>query len=852
MVLTKKHNSMIRSTSNCFIISVFVFILISSISLSTCQETNVNKELSSKNNSTNSYVIYLNEKEFKDFNATNDFYFIEFYETWCGHCKELKPLYEATAKKAFESGSAVKYVAVEASKNQKLSAQFNVQGYPTIWFINNKKNKKIEFKEDRTESSFFKFAETNMLEFIIEYIDSQSTSLEAFDNFILDLEKKLKRNLLITFSDPKKNTNKFSSFDTISGFMIENFGNIYNFELNENTKQIINELINRINSHFNIKLEIIKNFQDEDFYTFSKLYNLNTDSFEQFELLQINSNEWVLPDLLKASLKFYRHPIFSNTTNDIITYTLETGAKSIFVFYNEFQNQDLVGIKKIKKERNNKTDANATETVSEKTNDIEDSEEKSEYLQAQKEGKLITQEFIKETQAYILSNNLRKEIVFSYTTLKNPTVNILVDILKFTEKQLPLFLLTKSREGYEEDLDKYKVEKIGLSKDNLAKFVEDFKANKMPKFLTSEDLPKNATDQNGIYNIVGLNFEDFLKNYDKDIYLFVCSKYSKNCKKFKPVLNNVGKMFQGNEHSVLIGLTDPDYNEYNVDIQQIYPSLIFLPKSAHELSSVQRFENSVFFEDVFTTQKIKNFILENTREGLNLSHIGNETEIDLHETKPDNLVKALRIDESNEKADEAYDIADMLGNLGSEDKLADLFKGLAGQREDGKDVDIDSLGGLEDFKKLLAGFGNMKNIGMDNMDMDNMDMDNMDMDNLDLDKLKEFADLSKLGKGFAGLDDKDDDDTDEEGEEEDSQDSDIDNEAEEMTPNKDKTSESINNEEHNEPSQFEGIEESNNENSENPNIQNTQSNTHANNDDAGVINDNVAVNNEASRKIEDL
>lgn len=178
--------------SKVHIMGFCAFIMVSFITSSKIEKenliiNNIENQTFRDTNSSISYVINLNEDEFPSFNATNHFYFLVFYASWCSHCKKLKPVYEKAAKRAFESGSPIKYVAIEATENQKLSDQFRVRGYPTMWFINNKKISKQEYLGQKTEDAFNYFAENQIKEFIINKVDLPTGDLTIFDDFVLNL-----------------------------------------------------------------------------------------------------------------------------------------------------------------------------------------------------------------------------------------------------------------------------------------------------------------------------------------------------------------------------------------------------------------------------------------------------------------------------------------------------------------------------------------------------------------------------------------------------------------------------------------------------------------------------------------
>ena len=54
---------------------------------------------------------------------------IDFYADWCGPCKMMSPIFEATGE---EYGGKVKFVKLDVQSNEGLAAKFGVQGIPTL------------------------------------------------------------------------------------------------------------------------------------------------------------------------------------------------------------------------------------------------------------------------------------------------------------------------------------------------------------------------------------------------------------------------------------------------------------------------------------------------------------------------------------------------------------------------------------------------------------------------------------------------------------------------------------------------------------------------------------------------
>lgn len=81
---------------------------------------------------------------------------IEFYAPWCGHCKQIEPIYAELAKKLKNEKNLV-IAKMDATANDSPDP-FTAEGFPTIYFAPaNKKSEPMKFEGDRTVEGFEKF-----------------------------------------------------------------------------------------------------------------------------------------------------------------------------------------------------------------------------------------------------------------------------------------------------------------------------------------------------------------------------------------------------------------------------------------------------------------------------------------------------------------------------------------------------------------------------------------------------------------------------------------------------------------------------------------------------------------------
>ncbi|KIK68097.1 hypothetical protein GYMLUDRAFT_191150 [Collybiopsis luxurians FD-317 M1] len=88
--------------------------------------------------------------------------FVEFYASWCGHCKRLKPTWDLLADKYANVKDKIVVAKMEAQENDlPPSVPFRIAGFPTLKFKPAGSKDFIDYEGDRSFESLVAFVEEN-------------------------------------------------------------------------------------------------------------------------------------------------------------------------------------------------------------------------------------------------------------------------------------------------------------------------------------------------------------------------------------------------------------------------------------------------------------------------------------------------------------------------------------------------------------------------------------------------------------------------------------------------------------------------------------------------------------------
>ena len=153
-------------------------------------------------------VIDLTPENFDDYMDGSKPALVEFFAPWCGHCKNLAPIYEQLGQAYEHAKDKVIIAKVDADAHKSLGQEFGVQGFPTLkWFpegFNKATDKPEEYTGGRGLDDFTAFISSKTRgQVVAKLAKGPATAVKVLDdvNFADEVFKSGK-NVLVEFYAP--------------------------------------------------------------------------------------------------------------------------------------------------------------------------------------------------------------------------------------------------------------------------------------------------------------------------------------------------------------------------------------------------------------------------------------------------------------------------------------------------------------------------------------------------------------------------------------------------------------------------------------------------------------------------
>ncbi len=251
-----------------------------------------------------------------------------------------------------------------------------------------------------------------------------------------------------------------------------------------------------------------------------------------------------------------------------------------------------------------------------------------------------------------LAIKYRREFHFINASLSSKKlIKPIMNTFNLSADNAPLLLLISDNQEYNDDVDKYvfPADKLQINEQNVEQFLADFKAQKLPKLIFSESLPENSTDENGVFHLVGSNYEDFLfRNTEKDIALMLYGHFSlvngEIYERFTHVTNKLK-----NNGNLLFAIANPIFNEIRHLAYDTLPTLFVIKGRNYQerIKNVVRFDSEALAYD---TLGMIEFIKANVANAISTVE-ALEDEDKIFEAQKENVLSPVPIKNEEELID---------------------------------------------------------------------------------------------------------------------------------------------------------------------------------------------------------
>ncbi|XP_062382831.1 protein disulfide-isomerase A2, partial [Sardina pilchardus] len=135
-------------------------------------------------------VMVLHINNFERALRENKYLLVEFYAPWCGHCKQLEPVYAQAASELKSSSSEARLAKVDATEEKELAEEFGVGSFPTLKLITEgRRANATDFSGKRTAQGIIQWLNRRMgpsatslttTEGAQEFIDANNVTIVGF------------------------------------------------------------------------------------------------------------------------------------------------------------------------------------------------------------------------------------------------------------------------------------------------------------------------------------------------------------------------------------------------------------------------------------------------------------------------------------------------------------------------------------------------------------------------------------------------------------------------------------------------------------------------------------------------
>eukprot|EP00829_Urostomides_striatus_P013516 TRINITY_DN3760_c0_g1_i3.p1 TRINITY_DN3760_c0_g1~~TRINITY_DN3760_c0_g1_i3.p1 ORF type:complete len:476 (-),score=149.57 TRINITY_DN3760_c0_g1_i3:18-1445(-) len=159
---------------------------------------------------------------------------------------------------------------------------------------------------------------------------------------------------------------------------------------------------------------------------------------------------------------------------------------------------------------------------------------------------------------------------FMVSDIKSDPEQRLTDYLGLEAKEFPVVEILEENEG---ELNRYRHKGHVLSSE-LLKFLENFEAGKIQRYLKSEDIPK--TNDGPVIKVVGKTFQSEVISNDMDVLMLFYAEWCGHCKKLHPIYKELAEKLKSIK-TLKIANVDSTKNDLVGHVIHGFPTIKMFP-----------------------------------------------------------------------------------------------------------------------------------------------------------------------------------------------------------------------------------------------------------------------------------
>uniref|UniRef100_A0A3P8RSH8 protein disulfide-isomerase n=1 Tax=Amphiprion percula TaxID=161767 RepID=A0A3P8RSH8_AMPPE len=142
-------------------------------------------------------VMVLHINNFERALSENQYLLVEFYAPWCGHCRELEPIYAEAAEKLKKEEPPLRLAKVDAIEEKEIADEFDVGSFPTMkLFLNGDRKQPVDFTGKRTVMGIMQWMkrrtgpgapDLDSVDAAAQFIDSHNITVVGFFDVCLSV-----------------------------------------------------------------------------------------------------------------------------------------------------------------------------------------------------------------------------------------------------------------------------------------------------------------------------------------------------------------------------------------------------------------------------------------------------------------------------------------------------------------------------------------------------------------------------------------------------------------------------------------------------------------------------------------